>query len=111
IKLELSGSKPKIWRRLIIPADMLLSDLHKVIQTAMGWTNSHLHQFSKGRVFLEPPPMDDFWDSTGIDYTGYTVDKLLEKKNDKIRMSQNISHGRRGSASASIGYRFWRQDS
>ena len=45
IKLEFSGSKPKIWRRLIIPADMLLSDLHKVIQTAMGWTNSHLHMF------------------------------------------------------------------
>jgi hypothetical protein len=93
IKLELSGSKPKIWRRLIIPADMLLSDLHKVIQTAMGWTNSHLHQFVKGRVFLEPPPEDDFWDSTGIDYTDYTISRLLEKKNDKIVYEYDFGDG------------------
>lgn len=84
IHLELSWLKPKIWRRLIIPADMLLSDLHKVIQTAMGWTNSHLHQFAKGRVILEPPKEDDFWDSVGIDYTGYTIGRLLEKKGDTI---------------------------
>ena len=93
IKLELSESKPKIWRRLIIPADMLLSDLHKVIQTAMGWTNSHLHQFAKGRVLLEPPPEDDFWEPTGIDYTDYTVDRLLEEKNDKIRYDYDFGDG------------------
>jgi len=93
IKLELSGSKPKIWRRLIIPSDMLLSDLHKVIQTAMGWTNSHLHQFIKGRVFLEPPPEDEFWESSGIDYTGYTISKLLEKKNDKIVYEYDFGDG------------------
>lgn len=85
IKLELSGSKPKIWRRLIIPSNMLLSDLHKVIQTAMGWTNSHLHMFIKGRVMLEPPVEEDFGGFSGIDYTGYTVDRLLEEENDKIQ--------------------------
>ncbi|MCC5915676.1 MAG: plasmid pRiA4b ORF-3 family protein [Balneolaceae bacterium] len=93
IRLELAGSKPKIWRKLIIPADMLLSDLHKVIQTTMGWTNSHLHHFIKGRVFLEPPIDDDFLDSVGIDYTGYTVDNLLEKKNDKIRYEYDFGDG------------------
>lgn len=85
IHLELLGSKPKIWRRLIIPADMLLSDLHKVIQTAMGWTNSHLHMFSKGKVFLEPLQDAEFFDSAGIDYTGYTAGSLLEKKGDSIQ--------------------------
>lgn len=93
IKLELSDSKPKIWRRLIIPGNMLLSDLHKVIQTAMGWTNSHLHQFVKGKVFLEPPAEADFWDSAGIDYTGYTIDSLLKKKNDKIQYDYDFGDG------------------
>ncbi|MCH8550031.1 MAG: plasmid pRiA4b ORF-3 family protein [Balneolaceae bacterium] len=93
IKLELAGSKPNIWRKLLIPADMLLSDLHKVIQTTMGWTNSHLHQFIKGRVFLEPPMDDDFMDSTGIDYTDYTADSLLEKKNDKISYEYDFGDG------------------
>ena len=85
IKLVLSGTKPKIWRRLIIPSDMLLSDLHKVIQTTMGWTNSHLHMFVKGKVMLEPAIDDDFMESPGIDYTGYTIGRLLVAVNDKIR--------------------------
>jgi hypothetical protein len=45
IRIELTRFNPKIWRRLLIPSNLLLSDLHKVIQTSMGWTNSHLHQF------------------------------------------------------------------
>ena len=30
---------------------MRLNRLHTVIQVAMGWTNSHLHQFIVGRTF------------------------------------------------------------
>ncbi|MCH7764697.1 MAG: plasmid pRiA4b ORF-3 family protein, partial [Candidatus Marinimicrobia bacterium] len=45
IQISLNYFKAKIWRRLLIPSDLLLSDFHKIIQTSMGWTNSHLHQF------------------------------------------------------------------
>jgi len=45
LTITLKHSKPPIWRRIAVPSDMLLSDLHWVIQIAMGWTNSHLHQF------------------------------------------------------------------
>lgn len=93
IELELDESKPKIWRRLIIPADMLLSDLHKVIQVAMGWTNSHLHQFEKGNVILEPPVEEDVWESIGIDYTGYTIDRLLEEENDTVQYHYDFGDG------------------
>jgi hypothetical protein len=72
---------------------MLQRDFHKVIQTTMGWTNSHLHQFVKGRVFPEPPPEDDFLDSTGIDYTGYIISRLREKKNDKIVYEYDFGDG------------------
>ena len=43
-KITLLGIDPPIWRR-IQTKDCTLDKLHEHIQTAMGWTNSHLHQF------------------------------------------------------------------
>lgn len=55
----LEGSEPKIWRQLSVPGNMTLSDLDRIIQAAMGWTNSHLHQFNiEGQVYGVP---DDEW--------------------------------------------------
>lgn len=34
-----------IWRRLRIPGDTSLADLHHIIQIAMGWDDEHLHCF------------------------------------------------------------------
>ena len=45
IRLSLDHAKPPVWRRLTIPGDMHLPDVHEVLQTAMGWTDSHLHRF------------------------------------------------------------------
>jgi hypothetical protein len=46
--VTLKGTKPPIWRRIQVPGSIALSDLHGVIQVAMGWTNSHLHEFAIG---------------------------------------------------------------
>ena len=43
---EVSG--PPVWRRVLVPADLTLGDLHEVIQQAMGWDDYHMHLFSKG---------------------------------------------------------------
>lgn len=86
IQIELRGSKPGIWRRLLVQSDLLLSDFHKVIQTTMGWTNSHLHQFIKGGKFYaikEPDP--DFWEEMNIiDYKRMVISDLLLQENDEI---------------------------
>jgi hypothetical protein len=45
IKVTLLGTSPPIWRRILVPRDITLRNLHRTLQTVMGWTNSHLHQF------------------------------------------------------------------
>lgn len=45
IKVTLMDTDPPVWRRLLVPAAIRLDRLDRVIQAAMGWTNSHLHMF------------------------------------------------------------------
>ncbi|MBI5842998.1 MAG: plasmid pRiA4b ORF-3 family protein [Chloroflexi bacterium] len=45
IKVTLNDSKPPIWRRVLVEDTTTLSKLHTILQTVMGWMNSHRHQF------------------------------------------------------------------
>jgi Plasmid pRiA4b ORF-3-like protein len=48
LRIALLDHQPEIWRRLLIPGSVHLDKLHLIFQAAMGWTNSHLHQFRIG---------------------------------------------------------------
>jgi hypothetical protein len=48
LKITLNGVKPPIWRRITIGTDVSLYGLHQAIQEAMGWTDTHLHEFHAG---------------------------------------------------------------
>jgi len=48
VRIELLDVTPRVWRRLLIPEDLKLPQLHYIFQTCMGWTNSHLHEFVLG---------------------------------------------------------------
>ena len=57
LKVTLLETEPPIWRRMIVPGDTTLARLDRIIQAAMGWTNSHLHMFTAGGVlYAEPSP-------------------------------------------------------
>jgi hypothetical protein len=45
LRVALRGTKPPIWRRLEVPADINLADLHQLIQVAFNWHDLHLHVF------------------------------------------------------------------
>lgn len=55
LKVTLRRVRPPIWRRLEIPASTTLFELHHILQGAMGWTDSHLHQFVQNGVFYGAP--------------------------------------------------------
>ncbi len=45
IKLALRDVSPMVWRRLKIPGDTSLAQLHHIIQIVYNWDDEHLHQF------------------------------------------------------------------
>jgi hypothetical protein len=53
-KIVLLDTQPPIWRRIQVE-DCTLDKLHEHIQTAMGWTNSHLHHFRVGDQLYGDP--------------------------------------------------------
>ncbi|MFA5657137.1 MAG: plasmid pRiA4b ORF-3 family protein [Dysgonamonadaceae bacterium] len=95
VKITLKGSKPSIWRQVLIPSDLSLPDFHKVIQTTMGWTNSHLHQFIKNRTYYAPKMPDDiFWDEAdNVDYSKLKISDLLKKEKEKIIYEYDFGDG------------------
>ncbi len=62
LKIELQYTQPLIWRRVLVPAEFTLLDLHAVIQAVMAWDNSHLHLFEISQVRYSPnmpEPLED----------------------------------------------------
>lgn len=48
VRLDLDDARPPIWRRLRLASDLRLTEVHDVIQSAMGWSDMHLHHFQMG---------------------------------------------------------------
>jgi hypothetical protein len=59
LDLHLIGVEPRIWRRLRVPADLSLADLHHAIQVVMGWRDYHLHVFEIGDREYGPRPEEE----------------------------------------------------
>ena len=85
IKATLLYTKPPVWRRLLVPADMTLDQLHLVIQATMEWLDFHLHQFRLGDVTFtaEDPFGGAVADEDSIDERQVRVCDVLKRKGEK----------------------------
>ena len=90
VRVDLTGTKPPLWRRLELPSDMFLDELHEVVQTAFGWTDSHLHEFASGKDYyhaatehyLCPFSVDD--GEIGVPEEDVRLDEVLAESGDKL---------------------------
>jgi len=75
-RITLKEVKPPVWRRIQVK-DCTLDKLHEHIQTSMGWTNSHLHQFKIGdQLYGDPMLLYENWEK--MDYDDSTNTKLSD---------------------------------
>ncbi len=77
-RISLVRSSPEIWRTFVVPSNIDLSVFHVVIQIVMGWTDSHIFEFTidKKKYSLD----EEF----GLDCNDYELKDLL-KQNDCIQ--------------------------
>ena len=55
LRVSLTGSRPPIWRRIEVPADITLDELHGVIQVAFEWDDYHPYAFVTDYGVFGPP--------------------------------------------------------
>ncbi len=81
LKVTLKDTKPPIWRRIQVRGSTTLYKLNYILQTSMGWTNSHLHQFTaNGIMYGEPDP--DWFDDAVSERRVKLGDIVAEEKDD-----------------------------
>ncbi len=86
LKITIKGSKPPIWRRVIVPEKISFYQLHQTIQQAFGWYDCHLHEFEfpAARIRVVDPRDDegdsmDLFDTWEIWSEKELIDHLLEE--------------------------------
>ena len=83
LKVTLRGSKPPIWRRILVPDTITLGKLHQVLQVIMDWEGEHLHQFVLGRELYGLPDKEDvFFGMSVTDENKTILSSLLSKEKD-----------------------------
>jgi hypothetical protein len=89
LKITLAGVRPPVWRRVLVPGEMSLAELHDVIQVAMGWTDSHLHEFEVGDVRYGTPDPD--WDRDDVrDESRAKLVRVATKTNRLLRYTYDF---------------------
>lgn len=60
VHVSLREIEPPIWRLIELSSPTTLKQFHRILQIAMGWDDSHLHEYiADGRRYATPDPSCD----------------------------------------------------
>ena len=93
-KITLLDTRPPVWRRVQVK-DCTLDKLHEHVQTAMGWTNSHLHHFRVGEQLYGDPLLmrENFAEMEYEDSTATRLSDLLPRSGRRFRFEYEYDFG------------------
>ena len=71
LRVVLRDVEPAVARVIDVPASATLPELHELLQAAIGWTDSHLHQFvTPQETYGMDIPGEEVWPEDQRDETG-----------------------------------------
>lgn len=91
LKITLRYLTPPIWRRVVVPDDFTLGNLHNLIQRVMGWGGGHMHEFRvPARGF--GPPLRTFGQE-GEDEDATLLREVLVRKGQMLLYEYDFGDG------------------
>lgn len=91
VKVTLTGVRPPVWRRLLVPSSVSLRKFHDILQIAFGWTDSHLHQFeARGETY--GIPHSEYANSTRND-ARVRLNEVFRKERDSMLYEYDFGDG------------------
>jgi hypothetical protein len=84
LRITLMDIDPPIWRRIQVANSIKLCCLHTAFQIAMGWTDSHLHQFEKEGKSWGVPEWDEFDEFDLIDESKTQLGNVLRSEGESM---------------------------
>jgi hypothetical protein len=100
LRVDLTGTKPPVWRRLELSSAVFLDELHEILQTAFGWTDSHLHRFASGgsafdfkaQLYLCPFDVEEGEDE-GVPEQDVRLDEILAEVGETLHYAYDYGDG------------------
>ena len=91
LKATLQRVSPPVWRRIHIRSNVTLQSLHRCLQAAFGWGDSHLHSFNINATTYGPRSLGDFIEST--DERKVTVGTAFRRHRTTVRYQYDPGDG------------------
>ncbi len=93
LKITLNSTRPPVWRRVLVPGDTTLRQLHDLLQIVMGWTDSHLHQFVIGGATYGATEYDDEGDLELLPEQRYRLSQVVPKPGARFVYEYDFGDG------------------
>ncbi|MGW0042555.1 plasmid pRiA4b ORF-3 family protein [Rhodococcus sp. NPDC003348] len=101
LRIDLDGVFPAVWRRLVVPSTLRLDELHPVLQSAMGWKDTHLHQwlrpdpqgFGDGDRYAMRSSIEDGFDEGARCEEKVRLDDVLRAPGDVLEYEYDFGDG------------------
>jgi hypothetical protein len=100
LRIDLKGAKPPCWRRIELASDLMLDELHEVMQAAFAWSDGHIHQFAAGGSSFYDPESEQYLTDydvedgeEGIAERAVRLDELLVDPGDRLFYMYDFGDG------------------
>ncbi|MDT8400015.1 MAG: plasmid pRiA4b ORF-3 family protein [Pseudomonadales bacterium] len=91
LKVTLKNIRPAIWRRVLVSSVTDLSELHRILQIVMGWSDNHMHLFVAGNQHFGNSDPDH--DDRTLNETGVKLESLLKGRKDRLVYEYDFGDG------------------